>query len=117
MTFPNDFAWGVATSSYQIEGSVGEGRGECIWHRFSHTPGKTLNGEHGDVACDHLHLYRDDVALMRDLGIKHYRFSTSWPRVLPNGTGAVNPRGMDFYDSLVDTLQEAEIMPLLTLYH
>ncbi len=117
MTFPNDFAWGVATSSYQIEGSVGEGRGECIWHRFSHTPGKTLNGEHGDVACDHLHLYRDDVALMRDLGIKHYRFSTSWPRVLPNGTGAVNPRGMDFYDSLVDTLLEADITPYLTLYH
>jgi len=117
MSLPNDFAWGVATSSYQIEGSVGEGRGECIWHRFSHTPGKTLNGEHGDVACDHLHRYRDDVALMRDLGIKHYRFSTSWPRVLPNGTGAVNPRGMDFYDALIDTLREAGITPYLTLYH
>lgn len=117
MSLPRDFAWGVATSSYQIEGSVGGGRGECIWHRFSHTPGKVKNGENGDVACDHLHRYREDVALMRDLNIRHYRFSTSWPRVLPNGTGTVNPHGLDFYDSLVDSLLEAGITPYVTLYH
>lgn len=117
MPFPKDFVWGAATSSYQIEGSVGAGRGECIWHRFSHTPGKVVGDENGDVACDHLNRYRDDVALLKSLGLDAYRFSTSWPRVLPLGTGATNAQGLDFYDSLVDSLLEANLTPYLTLYH
>ena len=115
--FPQEFVWGAATASYQIEGSAGEGRGECIWQRFSHTPGKVANGDTGDVACDHLHRYQEDVALMRSLGLQAYRFSISWPRVLPNGTGAINPAGLDFYDSLVDSLLAANITPYVTLYH
>lgn len=118
MAFPNDFLWGAATASYQIEGAAQEyGRGECIWTRFSHTPGKVLNGDTGDVACDHYHRYRDDVQMMKDMGFSAYRFSTSWPRVIPAGTGATNEAGLAFYDSLVDTLLEANITPFLTLYH
>jgi beta-glucosidase len=118
MAFPKDFLWGVATASYQIEGGgLSEGRGECIWHRFSHTPGKTKNGDTGDVACDHLHRYKEDVALMKDLGFAAYRFSISWPRVLPQGTGTTNPAGLDFYDHLVDELLENGIQPYATLYH
>lgn len=118
MNFPNDFLWAVATSSYQIEGAaLEEGRGECIWTRFSHTPGKVANNETGDIACDHYHLYHDDVALMRELGIQAYRFSVAWSRVLPAGTGAINTAGLDFYDRLVDALLAANIMPFLTLYH
>lgn len=118
MAFPKDFIWGAATSSYQIEGAALEdGRGECIWHRFSHTPGKVLNGDTGDVACDHYHRYEDDVQLMKQLGLQAYRFSISWPRVLPRGTGAVNEKGLDFYDRLVDTLLGANITPFATLYH
>lgn len=117
MSLPKDFVWGAATSSYQIEGSVGGGRGECIWHRFSHTPGKVVNNENGDRACDHLHLFRDDVALMKELGLHAYRFSTAWPRILPKGTGAINAEGLDFYDALVDSLLAANITPYLTLYH
>jgi beta-glucosidase len=116
--FPKDFMWGVATASYQIEGgALDEGRGECIWYRFSHTPGKVAQGDTGDVACDHLHRYKDDVALMRDLGLNAYRFSISWARVLPKGTGTTNPAGIDFYDRLVDELLRANIEPFLTLYH
>ena len=116
--FPPDFVWGAATASYQIEGAWNEdGKGESIWDRFSHTPGKTANGDTGDVACDHYHRYRDDVALMRQLGLKAYRFSLSWARVLPSGRGPVNLRGLDFYDRLVDALLEANIVPFLTLYH
>lgn len=118
MTFPADFLWGAATSSYQIEGAALEdGRAACIWTRFSHTPGKVLNGDTGDVACDHYHRYRDDVALMADMGLRAYRFSVSWPRVLPSGVGAANAAGLDFYDRLVDTLLAAKIRPFLTLYH
>ncbi|MBZ0301025.1 MAG: beta-glucosidase [Anaerolineae bacterium] len=118
MKFPDQFLWGAATASYQIEGGgLEEGRGECIWHRFSHTPGKVMNGDTGDVACDHLHRYREDVALMSDLGLQAYRFSVSWPRVLPAGVGAINPAGLDFYDRLVDGLLEAHIQPFVTLYH
>lgn len=118
MAFPKDFIWGAATASYQIEGAALEdGRGECIWTRFSHTPGKVLNGDTGDVACDHYHLYPEDVALMRDLGIGAYRFSISWPRVIPAGTGALNPAGLDFYDRLVDAICAAGITPWVTLYH
>src|SRR5918911_5725363 len=101
--FPNDFVWGVATASYQIEGAVNEdGRGPSIWDTFSHTPGKTDNGDTGDVACDHYHRWQEDVRLMRDLGMQAYRFSVAWPRVVPEGTGQVNQRGLDFYDRLVD---------------
>ncbi|HVK69080.1 MAG TPA: GH1 family beta-glucosidase [Polyangium sp.] len=116
--FPENFVWGTATSSYQIEGAVNEdGRGESIWDRFSKTPGKVNDGSNGDVACDHYHRYRDDVALMKDLGVHAYRFSVAWPRVLPKGRGATNAAGLDFYERLVDTLLAAGIEPYLTLYH
>ena len=116
MNFPDDFLWGAATASYQIEGAnLDDGRGECIWYRFSHTPGHVVNGDTGDVACDHYYRYRDDVALMKQLGLQTYRFSVSWPRVLPEGTGKVNKVGLGFYDRLVDTLLEADIKPYLTV--
>jgi beta-glucosidase len=118
VTFPSDFAWGAATAAYQIEGAFNEGgRGESIWDRFSHTPGKVQNGDTGDVACDHYHRYREDVALMTQIGLKAYRFSVSWPRVLPDGRGAANLAGLDFYDRVVDQLLAANIQPFLTLYH
>ena len=118
VTFASDFVWGAATASYQIEGAWNEdGRGESIWDRFSHTPGKIQDGDTGDVACDHYHRYKDDVALMRRLGLKAYRFSTAWPRVIPKGRGAVNHAGLNFYDRLVDELLAANIQPFLTLYH
>ncbi|MDQ5823191.1 MAG: GH1 family beta-glucosidase [Chloroflexota bacterium] len=117
-TFPDGFLWGAATAAYQIEGAWNEdGRGESIWDRFSHTPGNVQDGDTGDVACDHYHLYRDDVALMKQLGLHAYRFSVSWPRVVPQGRGKVNPTGLDFYDRLVDELLAANIRPFLTLYH
>ncbi|PLS77804.1 MAG: beta-glucosidase, partial [Chloroflexi bacterium] len=116
--FPDDFVWGAATAAYQIEGAVDEdGRGPSIWDTFSHTPGKTNNGDTGDVACDHYHLWQDDVKLMQQLGLQAYRFSISWPRVIPQGFGQPNERGLDFYDNLVDGLLEANITPFVTLYH
>jgi len=116
--FPSKFLWGAATASYQIEGAWDEdGKGESIWDRFSHTPGKIKDNSTGDVACDHYHRYRDDIQLMRYLGLKAYRFSTAWPRVLPAGRGRINPLGLDFYDRLVDALCAANIEPFLTLYH
>ncbi|MDI1475602.1 GH1 family beta-glucosidase [Polyangium sp. y55x31] len=116
--FPDNFVWGTATSSYQIEGAATEdGRGESIWDRFSKTPGKVNDGTNGDVACDHYHRYRDDIALMKDLGVRAYRFSVAWPRVLPKGRGEVNAAGLDFYDRIVDTLLAAGIEPFVTLYH
>lgn len=118
LTFPSDFVWGAATASYQIEGAFNEdGRGESIWDRFSHTPGKVEHGDTGDVACDHYHRYREDLKILRDLNLHAYRFSVAWPRILPQGSGLVNARGLDFYDRLVDTLLEYEIEPYLTLYH
>ena len=118
LDFPVDFAWGTATASYQIEGAWNEdGKGESIWDRFAHTPGRIKDGDTGDVACDHYHRWAEDVALMKSLGLRAYRFSVSWPRVLPAGRGAVNPAGLDFYDRLVDGLLEADIVPFLTLYH
>lgn len=118
ITFPKEFIWGVATAAYQIEGGWNEGgKGESIWDRFSHTPGKIQDGTNGDVACDHYHRWQEDIALMRSLGLKAYRFSVSWPRILPEGTGEVNPAGLDFYDRLVDALLENGIEPVLTLYH
>jgi beta-glucosidase len=116
--FPADFVWGTATSSYQIEGAVDEdGRSESIWDRFCATPGKVRNGESGAIACDHYHRYVEDVALMRDLGLNAYRFSIAWPRVIPDGYGPVNERGLDFYDRLVDELLRSGIEPFVTLYH
>ena len=116
--FPDDFTWGAATASYQIEGAVREdGRGESIWDRFSHMPGKVVNNENGDVACDHYHRYASDVRLMRELNLGAYRFSVAWPRILPDGIGNANGPGLDFYDRLVDALLDANITPFVTLYH
>src|SRR5580692_1143575 len=118
LSFPQGFLWGSATASYQVEGAVKEdGRGPSIWDVFSHTPGKTNDGDTGDVANDHYHLYKQDVALMKDLGLKTYRFSVSWSRVFPQGTGTPNPKGLDFYNRLVDELLAANIQPYCTLFH
>lgn len=117
-TFPDGFLWGSATAAYQIEGSpLADGAGPSIWHRFVHTHGLVRDGDTGDVACDHYRRWADDVALMRQLGMQAYRFSVSWSRILPEGTGRVNAAGLDFYDRLVDRLLENNIEPLLTLYH
>ena len=105
MSFKSNFLWGVATSSYQIEGAVTVGgRGPSIWDVFSHTPGKIFDNTTGDIACDHYYKYKEDVKLMADLGIKAYRFSIAWPRIFPQGTGTVNQEGIDFYNSLIDEL-------------
>ncbi len=118
LQFPEGFQWGAATASYQIEGAYDEDdRGLSIWDVFSHQPGRVMNGENGDVACDHYHRYRDDIDLMASLGLQTYRFSVSWSRVLPFGEGAVNEKGMDFYQRLVDGLLEKGIQPALTLFH
>jgi beta-glucosidase len=116
-TFPKDFLFGVATAAYQIEGAAHEGgRTDSIWDAFSRVPGAVVNGDNGDVACDHYHRYASDVALMADLGIQTYRFSTSWARIRPDG-GEPNPAGLDFYSRLVDELLAKNIKPWLTLYH
>jgi beta-glucosidase len=116
--FPQGFLWGSATASYQVEGAVKEGgRGPSIWDTFSHTSGKTHNGDTGDVADDFYHRYPEDIRLMRDLGLKTCRFSIAWPRIFPNGTGAPNQQGVDFYSRVVDALLEAGIEPYATLYH
>jgi len=118
VNFPEGFLWGAATSAYQIEGSpLADGAGPSIWQRFSHSPGLVKNGENGDVACDHYRRYEDDIRLMRDLGLNAYRFSVSWSRVLPEGKGRVNERGLDFYRRLVDALLANGIQPAVTLYH
>jgi len=118
ITFPDGFLWGVASSSYQIEGAWNEdGKGESIWDRFSHTPGNIMNGDTGDVACDHYHRYAEDVASMKDLGVQGYRFSISWSRVLPKGKGDANRTGLNFYRRLVDKLRESGIEPWVCLYH
>ena len=116
--FPDAFLWGSATSAYQIEGSpLADGAGVSNWHRFAHTPGRVRDGDTGDLACDHYRRWRDDVELMRALGMNAYRFSISWSRVLPEGRGPVNPQGLAFYDRLVDALLEHGIAPMITLYH
>jgi beta-glucosidase len=116
--FPDGFIWGASTASYQIEGATAaHGRSPSIWDTFAHTPGKVQGGDTGDAACDHYHRYRDDIALARRLGLKAYRFSTAWPRILPVGTGQINGAGLDFYERLVDALLEAGVTPWLCLYH
>jgi len=118
MSFRKDFIWGTATASYQIEGAAHEdGKGDSVWDRFSHTPGKVYEGHNGDVACDHYHRWPEDLALMADLGIKNYRFSVSWPRLLPDGTGTVNQKGVDFYNRLIDGMLEKGIKPYMTIFH
>ena len=118
LTFPKDFLWGAATAAYQVEGAWNEdGKGESIWDRFAHTPGKIEDGSTGDTACDHYHRWRADIQLMAELGLQAYRFSVSWPRILPTGRGRVQQAGLDFYSRLVDGLLEAGIVPFLTLYH
>ena len=116
--FPAGFAWGTATASYQIEGAVEEdGRSPSIWDTFSHTPGKVQDGDTGDVADDHYHRYEDDIELMAGLGVGWYRFSVAWPRLQPDGRGALNEAGVDFYSRLVDALLAKDIQPWITLYH
>jgi len=118
LRFPADFSWGTATASYQVEGAWKEdGKGESIWDRFSHTPGTIMNGDTGDVACDQYHRYKDDIALMKELGLRGYRFSISWPRIFPDGKGKVNQEGLDYYSRLVDELLANDIRPFPTLYH
>ena len=118
ISFPRNFYWGTATAAYQIEGAWNEdGKGESIWDRFAHTPGKIKDGTNGDVACDSYHRYREDIALMKAMHLNSYRFSISWPRIQPSGLGAANQKGADFYSRLVDELLEAHIRPLVTLYH
>jgi beta-glucosidase len=116
--FPPDFIWGAATSAYQIEGSpLADGAGPSNWHRFAHVPGNIFANQNGDIACDHYRRFLEDVALMSDLGIRAYRFSISWSRVLPDGIGKVNAAGLEFYHRLVDALLAHEIRPMATLYH
>ena len=117
-TFPAGFVWGAATSAYQVEGAWREdGKGESIWDRFAHTPGKILDGSTGDVACDQYHRYPEDVALLRELGLSAYRFSVAWPRVVPDASRRINQPGLDYYDRLVDELLDHGITPYPTLYH
>lgn len=116
--FPQGFLWGAASSSYQIEGAANEdGRGPSVWDTFCREPGKVVRGHHGDIACDHYHRMREDVALMKTLGMKAYRFSVAWPRIQPTGEGSANEKGLAFYERLVDALLEAGIEPWLTLFH
>ena len=118
MTFPDDFIWGASTAAFQIEGAWDEdGKGPSIWDTFSHTPSKVANGDTGDVATDHYHRYREDVGLMKELGIDVYRFSTSWPRIFPEGQGKPNAKGIDFYERLVDEILENGVTPWLCFYH
>jgi beta-glucosidase len=118
MSFPTEFTWGAAAASYQIEGRGRDsGRGLCVWDMFCRKDGAVLNSHTGETACDHYHRWRDDIQIMKELGLQAYRLSVSWPRVLPNGTGDVNERGLAFYDQLIDGLLDAGITPFVTLFH
>jgi len=117
-SFPDNFTWGAAAAAYQIEGAWdADGKGESVWDTFTREPKKIWEGNHGRVACDHYNRYREDVALMKEIGLEAYRLSVSWPRVLPAGRGAINTKGLDFYDRLVDELLRADIRPWVTLFH
>ncbi len=116
--FPKKFFWGAATASYQIEGAwKQDGKGESVWDMFSHTPGKVYNENNGDVACDHYNRFKEDVKIMKEIGLQTYRLSLSWPRIMPDGTGAVNKKGLEFYSKLIDELLKAGITPWVTLFH
>lgn len=116
--FPSNFTWGAGTSAYQIEGAARQdGKGPSIWDKFTHDPGRIADGSNGDIACDHYNRFEEDVELMKELGINAYRFSIAWTRILPDGRGQVEPRGLDFYDRLIDKLLESDITPWVTLYH
>ena len=116
LTFPEGFIWGASTSAFQIEGApLADGGGLSIWHRYAYTPGNILNGDTPDIACDHYRRWREDIALMKSIGLRGYRFSISWPRVYPEGKGRVNEAGFDFYDRLVDALLDADIEPVVML--
>jgi beta-glucosidase len=118
LRFPDGFLWGAATAAYQIEGAPDEdGKGPSIWDTFSHTPGKVFHGDTGDVACDSYHRYPEDIAMLQRLGVGAYRFSLSWPRIQPDGRGPANPKGLDYYNRLIDALLEKSISPVVTLYH
>ena len=118
LRFPDGFLWGAATASYQIEGAAdADGKGPSIWDTFSHTPGKTHHGDTGDVACDSYHRYPEDIEILKGLGAGAYRLSLSWPRIQPTGSGAPNAKGLDYYNRVVDGLLEADIKPVVTLYH
>jgi beta-glucosidase len=118
MSFPQGFVWGAGASSFQIEGAAREdGRGTSVWDEFCRQPGKIWSNHSGEVACDHYHRYEEDVSLMKQIGLHAYRLSLSWPRIIPAGTGAVNSKGLAFYDGLVDSLLAAGIDPYVTLFH
>lgn len=118
MNFPKNFMWGTATASYQIEGASNEdGRGLTIWDAFSHTPGKIINDDNGDVAVNHYHLFEKDIQLIKNMNVKYYRFSIAWSRILPNGKNSINQKGIDFYNKIIDLLIKENIQPLVTLYH
>src|SRR4030042_4605901 len=118
LQFPKNFIWGAATAAYQIEGGVAEdGRGASIWDTYSHIHGNTANNENGDIACDHYHRYKDDIKIMKEMGLKGYRFSISWSRIFSEGKGQINQKGIDFYNKLIDELLKNEIEPIVTLYH
>lgn len=118
MKMNKDFLWGAATAAYQIEGAYKEdGKGLSIWDIFSHIPGNTLNGSNGDIAADSYHRYKEDIALMREMGLKSYRFSIAWTRIFPNGIGEINQKGIDYYNNLINNLLENDIIPFVTLYH
>ena len=118
LTFPQGFKWGCATAAYQIEGGANEdGRGPSVWDKFSHTPGKTFHGDTGDVADDSYHLYKEDVRLLKNLGVSVYRMSLSWSRVFPDGTGKPNGKGLDYYKRVIDELHSNGIDPYVTLFH
>lgn len=117
-SFPKHFLWGSASAAYQIEGAWNEdGKGPSVWDVFTKIPGKTFKATNGDIAVDHYHRYKEDVALMAEMGLKAYRFSVSWPRIFPNGKGEINEAGLAFYDNLIDELLSHHIEPVLTLYH
>ena len=116
--FPSGFTWGAATASYQVEGAVAaDGRGPSIWDTFAHTPGRIADGTNGDVADDHYHRFAEDIRLLADLGLNAYRFSIAWPRIVPDGSGAVNAIGLDFYRRLAETCLANGVTPYATLYH